>query len=327
MARFAGRRVAVGIGIEDEAGTPQTPDYWYPHLDVSLKDTPSPLYNESAHGTIVKNNEKINTLIEGDGSISGKMYAKGLYYFLALVFGQLPDATDIEDGAWQYDFALQDDNEHLSATLAVKDPNLDLDFPFGMIESFTITWAPDDYPKIEMAIKSAKSQSGSNTPAYIVDSEFLPKMAALYIDDALGDLDTADALTTIKSFSLTFTKTLSPQQTMDSGDTYGEINNTDFEVTGTIEKLYSDTTYRGLDLNDTVKAMRFALIDSNNLAGSTPTPTSLTFDFSQVAFDSHEPARGLSDISTETLNFSMLLDKSDFEDTIKAILINKYTYI
>lgn len=327
MARFQGRKVSVGIGLETVRGTAVAPDYWYPQLDVNIKDTPSAIYNESAHGSIIKNNDKTNTLIEGDGTLSGKLYIKGIYYWLALVFGQLPTTTNVvgDTGAKKHAFALLNSNEHLSATLAVKDPNIDLRFPFAMPESFTITWSPDDYPKIEFPIKSKKSVGVANTVAYVVDKEFLPKHAALYLADNLAGLDAADALTTIKSFSLTFTKTLAPQQTMDSGDTYSEILNTDFEVTGSIEKLYVDTTYRALDLNDVVKALRFKLSDPANLAGAT-TPTSLQFDISRASFNGYEPSYGLSDISTEKINFAMLLDTSNFAQSVSAQLISKYTY-
>lgn len=327
MARFQGRKVSVGIGLETVRGTSVAPTYWYPHLDVNIKDTPSAIYNESAHGTIIKNNAKTNTLIEGDGTLSGKTYIKGLYYWLSLVFGQLPTTTDVsgDTDAKQHAFSLLNSNEHLSATLAVKDPNVDLRFPFAMPESFTITWAPDAYPTIEFPIKSKKSVDVANTVAYVVDKEFLPKHASLFIADDIAGLASAEALKTIKSFSLTFTKTLSPQQTMDSGDTYSEILNTDFEVTGSIEKLYTDTTYRALDLNDVVKSLRFRLSDPANLAGAT-TPTSLTFDISRATFNGYEPSYGLSDISTEKIDFAMVLDTANFAQSVSAQLISEYTY-
>lgn len=331
MAKFSGRRVSVGIGLEAASGTPVAPEYWYPHLDFSFKDVDTPLHNESAHGTIIKNNEKNTVLVEGDGSLGGKMYIKGIYYFLALAFGQKATTTSVvgDTDAKSHVFALKNDNQHLSATLGVKEPNLDARFPYAMPESFTITWSPDDYPRIEIPFKSQASETASNTVAYVVDKEFLPRHATLKIAENLAGLTGASALTDIKSFSLTFTKTLSPQQTMPTTTpgtiTYSEILNTDFEVTGSIEKNYTDTTYRGYVLNDTIRAMRFALTDSVNKAGTT-TPTSLVIDLSRASFESREPSYGLSDISTETINFTMLLDTSDFADTISATLVNKYTY-
>lgn len=333
MVKFSGRKVAVGIGLEGTGakGTPVAPTYWYPHLDISIKDADTALHNESALGTIIKNNSKDTVLVEGDGTLGGKMYIKGIYYFLALVFGQVPVTTDTDGdaGAKQHVFSLLDSNEHLSATLAIKEPNLDVRFPYALPESFTITWSPGEYPKIEFPIKSRRSVAATNTVAYVVDKEFLPKHAQLRIADDLAGLAAAPALTDIKSFSITFTKTLQPQQTMPTTTpdelTYSEILNTDFEVTGSIEKLYKDTTYRSHVLNDTVKAMRFSLTDPQNLAGTT-TPTSLSIDLSRAAFEGREPNYGLSDISTESLNFAMLLDTANFAQSIRATLVNKYTY-
>lgn len=331
MVKFSGRKVSLGIGLEATRGTSVAPEYWYPHLDLTLNDKDTPLYNESGMGTIIKNNEKHTVLVEGEGTASGKMYIKGIYYFLALVFGQKATTTAVsgDTDAKSHKFSLLNSNQHLSATLALKEPNLDVRFPYVLPESFTITWSPGEYPKIEFPVKSRRSASAANTVAYIVDKEFLPKHAQLRIADDLAGLAGASALTDIKSFSITFNKTLETQQTMPTSSpdelTYSDIFNTDFEVTGSIEKLYNDTTYRGYALNDTIKAMQFSLIDPANLAGET-TPTSLSIDLSRVAFDSREPAYGLSGISTETINFAMLLDTSDFSKSVQATLVSKYTY-
>lgn len=327
MARFAGRRVQVGIGLETTRGTAVTPVYWYPFLDASMADKDNPIYNESSFGHIMKNSAKTTTLINGEGNLTGKLYAKGLYYFLALVFGQLATTTAVsgDTSASSHVFSLANTNEHLSATIATKTPNEDLRFAMAMIDSLTLTWSPDAYPQIEVAFISKSGVTATNTVAMIAESEFLPKHASMKIASTLAGLTGATALTDIKSFSLTFTKTLSPQQTIDSGTTYGQIFNTDFEVTGSIEKLLNDVVYKGYALQDTVQAMQFSLSDSVNKAGTT-TPTSLSFDMSKVVFDSHVPQYGKSDIATETLNFTAILDQPNFAQTIKATLVNKYTY-
>lgn len=328
MANFAGRKVAVGIALEDTRGELKAPVAFWPHMDLSFKDSTTPLYNESAYGTIVKNNDKTNTLVEGDGSVSGKLYVKLLYYILALTFGKLPTSTPVagDTDAIEHDFSLLDTNEHLTASVGVKDPNYSGIFPYAMPDTITISWTPDAFPTVELAFKSKKSVEQDFTVAYTVDdTEFLPKMASLKIADSLDGLDSADPALGIKSFTLTIAKTLSPQQTINSSDSYESIFNTDFDVTGSIEKLYSDTTYRAYDLNGVKKAMRFALTDNENKAGTT-TPTSLTIDIAQATFDSYEPSYGLSDISTETLNFAAVLNLSDFMKTITAKLVSKYTY-
>lgn len=325
MAYFSGRRVNLGIGLETTRGTAVAPVYWYPNLDVKFQDKDTAVYNESSFGNIWKNNAKVTTLIAGDGSVTGKLYAKGLYYILAMLFGQLPTTTDTggDTAAKNHAFALLNSNEHLTASMAVDEPNVKLRFPFAMVDSVKFKWTAKEYPTVELAFMSQKSSTSTFTVSYVDESEFIPKQAALKIATNLAGLTGAAVSTDIESLELEFKKSLSAHQTMDSGDTYGKIFNTDWEVSGKIEKLYNDTTYRGLVLNDTEQAMSFTLTDSINKAGTT-TPTSLAFVMSKVAFDSHEPGYGKSDISTESINFTALMDVSS--TPITATLVNKYTY-
>ena len=50
-----------------------------------------------------------------------------------------------------------------------------------------------------------------------------------------------------------------------------------------------------------------------------------SYSLSNVAISSREPSYGLSDISTETINFEGLLNITDSK-TIEAELVNKYEY-
>lgn len=50
-----------------------------------------------------------------------------------------------------------------------------------------------------------------------------------------------------------------------------------------------------------------------------------SYNLSKVAIFSREPSYGLSDISTETINFEGLLNITDGK-TIEAELVNKYEY-
>lgn len=328
MPTFSGRKVAVGIGLEATNGTAVAPTYWAPHLDISFKDVTTGKMNESALGTIIKNNGKTNVLVEGDGSISTKLWVKGLYYWLALAFGQKATTQNVtgDTTAKEHSFKLRDDNHHLSSTVTIKEPNLDARFPNAMPDSATFTWTPDDFPKVELAMKSAKSSTASSTAAYTLDdTEFLPKHAMFKIADNLAGLDSAAAAKDIKSITLTITKNLQPQQTMDSKDSYAEILNGEFEVTVSIEKLYRDTTYRAMDYQDQRKALRLQFVDENNKAG-TKTDTSLTFDIAVAAFSGYEPSYGVSDVATEKIEATMLLNVSNFQDSFVAKLVNKYTY-
>lgn len=332
MAIFTGRKVQLGIAIQAQRGTAESAAaYTYPQMTYSLRDTEATTaYREDAHGTNIKNSGKDTLLIEGDGTIGGNIYVKGIVYFLALVFGQLPTSADVSGDitAKKHSFALLDNNEHAAATVFVDEPNIGK-HKFGglMPDSFTINWSAGEYPTIEIPVKSKKSEVSSHTLTVVDEAMLLPDVAYLKIAADKAGLAGASDLADIKSLSLTFTKNLAPQQTMSSGKTYQEIFNGDFEVTGTITKLYRDTTYQAKALNDTVNALEFGFIDTVNKAGNT-TPTSLKFTIAEAAFEGYEPTYGLSDISEETINFTMIRRPTSTKaEAITAEVINKFTYV
>ena len=325
-----GRKTAVGLALEDTRGTAKMPTYFYPQLDFSFKDTPETKTNESAYNNITKNNAVDVMSVKGEGSIGGKTWAKGLYYWLALVFGQKATTTPVagDTGAKKHLFSLNNENTHISSTVTIKEAVFCGQFPYAMIESFKISWTPDDYPKIEVSLMSKKSKDVTPSTVTIAydstETEFIPKDVLLKMAADAAGLAAAPELQDVKSFSLEIKKNLEAVQTSSSKDDIQEIFNKDFEVSGSIEKLYTDDTYKGMMLNGTTQAMQFGFIDKNHKAGNT-TPTSLLFTISKVAISSREPSYGLSDISTETINFEGLLNITDGK-TIEAELVNKYEY-
>ncbi len=325
-----GRKTAIGIGLEDTRGTAVVPGYFYPQLDFSFKDVPETKPNESAFNNITKNNDVKIMSVKGEGSIGGKTWVKGLYYWLAMVFGQKATTTDVsgDTAAKQHLFALKNENTHLSSTITIKEAVFCGQFPYAMVESFKITWTPDDYPKIEVSLISKKSVDVDPTTVTIAydaeDTEFIPKHVMLKMASDVAGLDTAPDLQDVKSFSLEFKKNLEAYQTSSSKDDIQDIFNKDFEVTGSIEKLYSDNTYKAMMLNGTSQALQFGFVDDANKAGTT-TPTSLKFTAPKVMISGREPSYGLSDISTESINFEVLFDAASGK-TIEAELVSKYTY-
>lgn len=325
-----GRKTAVGLALEDTRGTAKMPGFFYPQLDFSFKDTPETKTNESAFNKITKNNDIAVMSVKGEGSIGGKIWVKGMYYWLAMLFGQKPTTTSVssDSNAKKHNFVLKDTNDHISATVTVKEDVFCGQFPYAMLESFKITWTPDDYPKIEASLISKKSvdatPSSVNVTFDATDTEFIPKNVVLKMAQNVAGLTSAPELKDVKSFSLEFKKNLDAIQTSSSKDDIQEIFNKDFEITGSIEKLYTDNTYKTKMLDGTKQALQFGFIDNANKAGS-KTATSLTFTLHKVAISSREPSYGLSDISTESINFECLLDVSTGK-TVEAELVNKFEY-
>lgn len=327
MSRFSGRRVTVGFKKEAVRGTKETSGfYYYPFLSASFNDKNDKKTNDSAYGSIVKSNDQITTLQSGEGDMEGKIFSQGIGYLLTMLFGAAPTTTtDVggDTGANQHVFALANNNSHQSFTTQVIDPNTSLAFALSMLDSFKFTWVKDDFTKVAIQTLSKASSSGTGSATFLTsdDNEFLPKHLSLFLADDVSGLDAASEASSITSFSFEVKKNLTITQTTKSKDQVDDIHNVDFEISGSIEKYYEDTTYKGYDLNDTMKALRVKIEDSVNKAGTT-TPTSLTFDFNKVAFSNYKPGYGNSDISTETFDFTGLLKIGD-SAAMGATLVNK----
>jgi hypothetical protein len=100
------------------------------------------------------------------------------------------------------------------------------------------------------------------------------------------------------------------------------LYNAEFEVTGTIERYYDDTTFRGYARNNTNRSLRIDLIDTATTVGASTNP-SLRFDFEEVSLD--YPESGDEDgLMTETFGFTGLYNVSAGK-TMAAELTNDTT--
>lgn len=326
MARFSGRRVTVGFKKESVRGTAETSGFfYYPFLSAEFIDKTEKKLNESAYGNIVKNNDEITVLKSGEGSLEGKIFAAGIGHLLTFLFGASPTTTtDVggDTGANQHVFALANNNVHQSFSANFNDTIANVAFALSMIDSLKLTWVKDDFTKVEIATQSKASISSAATASFLTtDTEFLPKHIILKVADDLSGLAGASDADDITSFSIEFKKNLVVAQTSKSKEQVDNIHNTDFEISGSIEKYYTDSTYKGYDLNDTKKAIRLALVDTVNKSG-TSTNTSLTFDLAKVSFKNHKPGYGTSDLSTETIDFEGLFSLADSK-AVTATLVNE----
>lgn len=325
MAKFSGRRVVLGIKKENVRGTAETTGFYgYPFLSADIADKTEKKKNETSYGNITKNNDEITVTKKSEGSYESKIFSNGVGFILSWLMGQSPTTTDVsgDTGAKQHVWELLNNNTHNSYTVDTNDPNQHIAFALSMIDTLKFTWVKDDFTKIEITTVGKDSVASTATVTFdTTETEFLPSQIFIGLADIGTSLDSATEADEIVSVTLEFKKNLSVAQTNKSKKQVSDINNTDFELTGSIEKYYVDTVYKGYDMNDTKKAMRIALIDTANLAGTT-TPTKVIFDLQKVGFSNWKPGYGTSDISTETLDFEAFFNLAAGK-TFTATLINK----
>lgn len=304
MTRISGRNTNVGIGIEATRGTGVAAGYYYPKTDYDFDDKNQKVLNDAGMGVIEKNSGAHIMKQWAEGSLTGQVWRNGIGYFLVALFGASPTTTTVETTAKQHAFAVAQNNQHKTLSISAKDANQDLRYVMSMIDSLKLDFTVDNYIKLTVALVSKKSASNTSSPAYSTDTLFIPKHVVFKNASALAGLTAATARTDMVSLSLEFKKNLLQNQGLGSVD-LENISNTDFEVSGKLEKYYNDTTFKDFDFNNVHQALRFDLIDTGTTVGAITNP-SLRFDFAEVAFKNWSKGMGNSDVVTETVEFDGL---------------------
>jgi len=319
MARIHVRNVSIGFGKETTRGTGVAATAWYPKLDLSFVDHKDKIRNESHIGVLDRYSGSHVVKEWGEGDLEGPIYKNLFGHILVNLFGQTPTTTTVETTAKKHTFALAQNNTNITHTIAIDDANEDLRFAMGMIDTLTIDYVRDDYVKFTASFLSKKSASASNSPSFTTDTKFLPGHAVIKAAaTGSSNLSAASALTNIISLHLEFHKNIKATQGLGSTDLEG-LYNAEFEVTGTIERYYDDTTFRGYARNNTNRSLRIDLIDTATTVGASTNP-SLRFDFEEVSLD--YPETGDEEgLVTETFSFTGLYNVSAGK-TVTAELTN-----
>lgn len=321
MTRIAGRLINVGIGKETVRGTSVAPTYWLPNTELDFDDVINKVLNVSSLGVIDKNQNAHITQQSGSGSIKGVVYRNSIGLILANIAGQTSTDTTVETSAKKHVFTVLSANTGLSTTLAKKEPNLGLRFAMAVLDELTIDYVTNNYVMYSAKFISQASASASDTPSYVTETEFIPKHTVIKnAATGISNLGAASALTNIKSLSLTIKKNVKGTDALGNVGLENVVN-TDLEITGKIERYYDDTTFKGYWQNNTHRALRLDLIDTDTTVGAVTNP-SLRFDFDEVVFTSWKEKMGDSDIVTEELEFTAIRNATSGKTISTIELVN-----
>lgn len=301
MAKVIGRKTTVFIGKETTRGTLGTPEYAVPVKSLDVDDVPTYLDNDSSFGVIAEHNDSDLNTVTGEGGYEGKVFDHILGAELRAVFGQAPNTTSAGAGAYKHTFSLANNNSHDSLSIFTKEEQ-SLSFALGMIDTFSISASLDQYLERSVAFKSKRSQNwdGSNGVAYTRGNEFMARDLGLRIAD--NDSALADATPVkITSFSLEFAKNLDVQFVFGS-DTPDDIQNQQFNLTGSFEYRREDEKIREIVLGNKKKAIRFTAQNKAVTIGGTKHPT-IEFTMPYVTIKEDSRSRDNNAVETRTANF------------------------
>lgn len=310
MAKFVGRRAALGIAREITRGTIVVPStYWIPTNSIDFDDKAEVIDQESALGSIQSGMSAHVVKKYAMGSFEADLEDKMIGLILSALVGAAPSTSGSTN--YTHAFSIANTNSHQSVTLAVVDPNATGIFPMAMLDTFEINVNPQDIVRYNVSFRSQNSRDwAALTPAYTaLGTKFLQQHCSVKIAAAIANLAAASALS-IRSLNFKVEKNLADFDDIGTV-TPGDIVNKQFVVTGSIELAYSDRTYRDLMLNNTYRAMEIKF--------ETGTNNSLTIQMPRLNFRSWEPNKSIDDIATEKIEFRALTDAANAAAMISTL--------
>jgi len=307
MAKFTGRLVEIGIGKETTRGVGVDASFWLPKTAITFDDKVAKALVTGSYGNIT------DAAITGqvvskwaEGNIEGELNANSFGLLLLALVGTVSTSNDTpETGVHTHDYTLQNDVQHDSLTIHVKDPIGAMRFRMAMINSITIDITLGEYVTYTANfISKVHQDEASPTVSYSIDHRFVHPDLTFKVANSVSGLSGASKIS-LRSLSLTIEKNVERLEVLGSIEPE-DIVNKGIRITGSLELNYEDRTWRDYMLDGSTKAMQIKL-ESSKVIGSSSHPT-LEIVFPKVHFSEWEPARGLGDIATQTINFDVFYD-------------------
>jgi hypothetical protein len=227
----------------------------------------------------------------------------------------------VSDSAYTHSFTRLNTNQHPSLTIFHKDQNVDEKYALAMLNQLTINCALKDYVKYSAGFLSKVGATTSSTPSYSAENPFLATHVTVKFAATIAALATASAVG-VRSINLTINKNVEDWQNLGSVEP-ADILNKSLAVSGDLEMLYDNTTYRDYVLDGSKKACLITIDNADTLIGTASTPK-LLITLAPMSFKDWGRATGQNDVVTQTMGFDGNFGISDSK-TLSIQLINAQT--
>lgn len=316
MAKYIGRKVEAAIALETSRGAGKAPAYAMGKIDFSVYDKTVDARQEESLGHIADSANKYVVEKYSQGSISGDLGANVAAYLMALAFGGAVTTGSPSNSRYPHTIATDNDAQHQSGALLVKDSNQTVMHKLLMIEQLELTVELEELVKweAEFIAKQAVTSTAS-IPTYVEDYKFTKRKAKIYVASDIAGLDAASPLS-LKSFTLTLNKNLVRDSAIGTVEPE-DILNQQMSIEGEIRLDYTDQTFRNYMLNADHKAMRIKFEAERAVSGSTY--PDLEIDLPKVDFFSWEPDAAIDEIVSQQINFKANYDLTNgFVESVTA---------
>lgn len=309
MSKYIGRKISVGIGKETVRGTSVVPDFWIQKLTLDFDEKKETVLDESSIGVISDSMGQDATKRWAEGGVTGNVSDQSLGLFLLSTFGAVSSSlASGETIVYEHEFSIANTNQHQSLTFSTAEDNGDYQFANAMISSLELSFSPDDYATMTANFMAKKGEAASLTPAYGEENKFVGRNVCIFFADDLAGLDAAEAIGGI-SASLTIEKNIDPAFEFCSIDPT-DFFNQQIGGAGSIELYYDDETYKTLALDNSAKAMRIRIKDSNKTIGVASNP-GVDFDYAKVYLNEFAKTGDNNEMVKQALAFQSVYNQTE----------------
>lgn len=319
MSKFIGRLADIGIAKEASRGTAESAaTFWLPKTALSYDDTIQQVMDESSLGVVEDSPNAVIVAKSGEGDIEGNITDKSVGLLLLAALGSVSTTGPSESTVYTHTFSVLESAQHPSLTLFQEDPNQDYKYALAMIDSLELDIGVGQFSKYKATFRSKAGATATLTPSYSVENYFLPQHGSLGYASSLSGLGSATTVN-IRSLKLKIENNVEDDRKIGSTDP-ADILNKQFAVSGSLELVFNDETFKTQMLADTAQAVRIRLTNSDVTIGTDLHPQ-LTIDLAKVKYGSFKRNYNSNDIVTGAVDFKAFYSVSDSK-MLTAELIN-----
>jgi len=318
---FTGRRSDIGISKETTRGTTAASvDYWLPYAAYSFSEKVAKIRDDTGIGVLETPSgaDLVKRWTEGDIEFNIRDTSVGL--ILLSLFGTEDfDADTPQSDVGTHTFTVELGNQHQSLTVWKKNPVETLAAGNVIISNFALNAVLDQYVRVTVGLIGGIFGNDTDTVAYVAEDKFRPQDVAIKIAATESELSGANALTTVRSLSLSVNKNTEDYQGLGDVDPVDFVNR-NIEVSGSFEIAFENDTYKDYTLLNQLRAISIKLTNADATIGASTNP-SLEIILDQVDFDSFDIDEANENVAVLTANFIAHYSQ-DNSRMIRAILIN-----
>lgn len=319
MAKFIGRLADIGIAKETTRGTAESAaTFWLPKMTLSYDDKIEQVVDESSVGVIEDATDAKIVGKYAEGEFEGKIGDKSMGLLLLGVFGTVTTTGGGQTSTYAHTFTVQEDSQSDSLTIFQDDPNQDYKYALGMIDKLDLDVMLGEFSKVTVGFRSKIGTTGTLTPSYTAENNFLPQHGTFKYATTQAGLDAGTEFN-IKSFQLSISKNVEDDMRIGSSEAV-DILNKQLSVEGTIEFVFNAETFKTEMLADTAQAIRIQLANTDVTIGTSLNPK-LVVDLYKVKWGEFTRNYDNNEIVTATASFKGFYSLTD-SAMIRAVLTN-----